>query len=316
MAAAAAVAIGAGVYGWLGRTAAQRPSAREAVTSPPPSHPADAPSAPPVPSATSGGRHALREPRRTPRAAGPSSMPAALARKIESAVDRVPRCVAELGVQSDALWALDLAQGLLEHPQLGPMVDGRKRAIDATSPLGVLLDPDAAPYRLPADVEARPLAAEGKLFLTLLDALACRDGDAPSERLRAFVDDRHEGYLLAHQFLAIEWATRVGCAVPGTWPARQDALVDAVLGELRASKAFSDLFVEQLFVVTLAGRSADVAPEWIERVVAAQGKDGCWTDAAPTEIRFGDGAIVSTQGPDHTTGLALYAVARYRHDRR
>lgn len=238
-----------------------------------------------------------------------------IAEKIARAVERAPRCLQKLAPQSDALWVVDLAQDILHLPELGEKVDEAKRALGADSPLGVLVDSDAAAYAVPkltADREATP---EAQLLLTLTDSLACRGGHAPSERVRKFVDATHDGYLLTHQFLVIEWAERVGCDVPGEWRRRRAELVDRVVAELRRARGFSDLFAEQVFVVELAGRSDQVEPEWIARILNAQDSNGCWTDAEATDIAFGDGTIHSTQSEDHTTSLALYAIARFRADR-
>lgn len=271
-----------------------RPPVAEALPAPPTPRPRGfAPDTPPLP---------------------PLSPP--VAKKIASALARAPSCVVTLPVQSDALWALDLARALVKSPELDADVERRKRALDASSPLGVLLDPATPPYAVPNDVEKRELGPDGKLMLTMLDSLACRGGGEPSPRLRAFVDETYDGYAQSHQFFAIEWATRAGCRVPPDWPKRQEELVDRVLDELRSTKSFSDLFVEEVFLVELAGRSGEIEPAWIDRVVAAQGSNGCWTDSSKTDIRLAGGSFESTQAADHTSGLALYALARYAADRR
>ena len=138
------------------------------------------------------------------------------------------------------------------------------------------------------------------------------DADAAT-RLWSFLDEHHSDYLLTHQVLFSLWAEELGCGLPASARARRDALLSQVHSALRDNPTYSDLFVEQMAVLQLAGREAWVESEWIDTLVSHQSRDGSWESPVEhTTLSYKGRTIEQVLDPVHVTTLAISALAHYR----
>ena len=237
---------------------------------------------------------------------------AAIGMRIDTAIEQAAECLDSFTrVSSDELWFLLRAQQQLGSPELRRPLE-RLYMKSERDGLTALLDPS---------VSEEPTPVEGPepwqdLIMLMRDSVNCQQGDEPSQELQVFIAEQHEGYVLTHQILAIQWARYVGCAVPTLWRVREHILADRVEAELRIDEAFGDLFTERLAVLALAGRADALHGPWLARLLQAQDPDGCWR--APrkvTQMRFRNYTLVSKSNViprTHTTSLAVCALAHYR----
>ncbi len=236
----------------------------------------------------------------------------AMATRIDNAIERSVGCFESLpGVSSTELWFLLRAQQHLEPPRLGPVLE-RLQTRSRRDDMAALIDPKVS-EEPPPPVGPKPWQ---DLKMLMRQSLTCRQGREPSQALQVFINEQHEGYVLTHQILAIQWARSLGCAVPTQWYARESALADRVLAELEADRAFSDLFAERVVVLGLVGKAGSLQGLWLEWLLQAQNPDGCWR--SPQEkirMHFRGYTLVSDTeeiSPTHTSSLAVCALAHYR----
>ncbi len=231
--------------------------------------------------------------------------------RIDLAIERSVDCFAlQPSMYSDQLWFLLRAQEHIDHARLGRVLE-RLRQRPRPDGMTALVNPNAAGAAPPV---TGPVPWQ-ELMSLMRQSIACRGNQTPSRELQAFVNEQHEGYVLTHQILAMQWARSVGCRVPQTWSARESALAHRVLAELATDSVFNDLFVERVVSVGKAGHATLLHRRWLEWILEAQSPDGCWrSPLGKMQIRFRGYTLESTTesvSPLHTSSLAVCALAQY-----
>ncbi len=244
------------------------------------------------------------------RAQGKQSL--TLLARVDAAIELSVDCLNSFAVvYSDQLWFLLQAQQRVNSSRLDKVLDQLRAR--ATNDGMLALVAMQVSKKAPPPTGPTPWQ---ELVTLMRHSVACRNGDEPSSELQTFVSEKHEGYVLTHQILAVEWARYVGCSVPDEWYARESELIDYVRAELESDESFSDLFVERVAVVALAGKPSSLKGEWLERMLAAQSTDGCWRSRERVRIQFRGHSLLSTTDYiplEHTTSLIVSTLAHYRN---
>lgn len=111
-------------------------------------------------------------------------------------------------------------------------------------------------------------------------------------------------YVLTHQYLALLFMKRFGCAAEQRDPALRHT-AQALVAEQEDDPAFSDLYVERVAVLLHGDERSAVDPAWIETIVASQEASGAWSDLALL------GRVYPNVQNPHTTALAVWALAEH-----
>lgn len=107
------------------------------------------------------------------------------------------------------------------------------------------------------------------------------------------------GYADTHGMLALLFLEGNNCFNKAQLKEAKDAIVVSLLKALENDVLFSDLYVERIACLYWAGVGHLVKKEWIERIMAAQRKDGGWANKKRKSSSV------------HTTGLAVLSINYY-----
>lgn len=105
------------------------------------------------------------------------------------------------------------------------------------------------------------------------------------------------GYVDTHVLLALLFLRENGCYERPERDVAIERVSDMLLRSAEKDGSWSDLFSERIVFLYWAGEGDRVKPEWIGRIVRAQGRDGGWSDPS-----WGDGSN------PHSTGLSMLAI--------
>jgi hypothetical protein len=126
----------------------------------------------------------------------------------------------------------------------------------------------------------------------------------PEVVAKTMFSETSEGYVLTHQYLALQFMKRGGCLDPvGEQALRRAA--ERIAAEEERSEEFSDLFAERAAVLLYGDDRQLVEPFWIDAILASQEPSGAWSDEA-----FASRVYATAENP-HTTALAFWALAEY-----
>lgn len=132
----------------------------------------------------------------------------------------------------------------------------------------------------------------------LLRALYCDVYGYSDEDFRILGTLRPDGgYTDTHVLLALLFLRENGCYERPERDSATGTLIGMLVRAAEKETGWSDLFSERVVFLYWAGAGDRVKPEWIDRIVAAQGADGGWADAA-----WGEGSN------PHSTGLSLLSI--------
>lgn len=174
----------------------------------------------------------------------------------------------------------------------------------AASPKPPANDPTMDPAQVSLLLKAGPNAMsryqqEGSLVVEVMKrALSCVRGKPAPD----FAAPSYE-YVSSHQVMAVLIAARRGCIATPDFQARLRPYVSRVNAELMATitDPVSDLYVERVAVLALAGYGDYVLPDVYNRIAMAQSADGAW--------RFDNALTPSSLPYEHGTALAYFALS-------
>ena len=177
-----------------------------------------------------------------------------------------------------------------------------------SDPLSALIGQEPAQLSLVAD--DTPEGEMHPIDRLVTSVARCAADAKAAERVWAFLEEEHAGYLLTHQVLFSLWAEELGCTLPSPVHTRREVLLSRIRTEAEQNPIYSDLFVEQLAVLELAGRGQWVEASWLQTLVAHQSRDGSWQ--SPVErstLSYKGVTIEQVLDPVHVTALAISALA-------
>ena len=206
----------------------------------------------------------------------------------------------------DYLWVLKKLLERYPEPELEAFVGSFEPRFQEGR--GALVFPDAPKRWLPKD------PGEGlDRFRHFVGAATGRPATRAARFLEEFTRTPGEGYVLTHQFLALQWAEETGLALAPEVSERRSTLLRRIREEHEADPIPRDLDFERSMILLLYGEP-DPASErgWIERMLGAWDASARrWTYDNVAEIRFGGRFYRYRYGPDHPTAAALAAVREY-----
>ncbi len=200
-------------------------------------------------------------------------------------------------VAKTTLPALDYLRRKFGATELQPVVAtwarGNKHEVEVMRVMGRWLDP------------GMPLLPEGRSYFKhpfekiLYAGLHCTQPgfDAAAFELDLKQLIASQGYGLTHAAIGARLARENGCVSAEALAALEAIIVPSMVRIAQTEKANPDLFYEVLALLHYLGSGAQVRPEWVERVLAAQHADGGWG------LEPGGAA-----SHDHPSALALWVL--------
>jgi len=153
----------------------------------------------------------------------------------------------------------------------------------------------------------------------ILYALGCDELPIPPEaQRRLLLPDAYRTGRLTHQFLALYFYGRYCAHGPIAQQARalMPRIAERIAQEAALDFRLTDLYVQRVVCLLLAGRTDLVRPRWVERVLAAQQPNGGWKyswygwDSSVFRFRL---ARQPTSAHTTVQGLWLISLIKYRH---
>ena len=158
---------------------------------------------------------------------------------------------------------------------LKPLVRAYVKADPGGNGWGRLADPSVR-FEMPKLEELARLEEYQRWFLHALG------GDqfpfSPDEQARLLLKDAYRRGRLTHQVIALYLYGRYYPHGPAADEARalMPRLAERIAQEAALDFRVTDLYLQRIVCLLLAGRADLVKPRWIERVLAAQQEDGGW----------------------------------------
>ncbi|CAK0749270.1 hypothetical protein CCP4SC76_2020001 [Gammaproteobacteria bacterium] len=207
---------------------------------------------------------------------------------------------------TDALWALQEMDRILPNPKIAAFLSDKKADTSEKDVFWPLLEPTAKRPHLPDD----PGSGSRKIYHFLLSSI----GEPPERAialLTQFLSTRESGYLLAHQFLVLEWARQTGLPLTAELQAKRGEVLGWILAEQEQDKQFSDLYAERTAILLLfSPPKPPLAQTWVKTILAARKPSGGWGEFQ-TQLTYDGEHSILKHGTDHTRVLALLALRAY-----
>ena len=153
----------------------------------------------------------------------------------------------------------------------------------------------------------------------ILYAIGCDQLPIPPEaQRRLLLPDGYRTGQLTHQFLALYFYGRYCAYGPIADQARalMPHLAERIAQEAALDFRLTDLYLQRIVCLLLAGRTDLVRPRWVERVLDAQQVDGGWKyNWYGWDSRIFRFHLAQQPASAHTTaqGLWLVSLIKYRH---
>jgi hypothetical protein len=209
----------------------------------------------------------------------------------------------------DAVWHIDMLVQIRPDPQLEWWANLRRRLltrhetyrlIEPTAPLTLLPDnPGTGIDKWHVYMRA-PFGAPQETAVRYVEEYLGPELAAPES-----------GYILTHQLTVLEWSKMTELPPPAELWEREPVLLERIAAEHAADDAFSDLFAERIFLLSVYGNPSEQELERSVRVIVdAQVEPGVWAPP-PVTITYDGQAWSTAVEPEHARKMAMIALAEY-----